>query len=168
MLVVVSGLPGTGKSTLADALAARLRAPVASVDPIEGAIVRAGIPQSFETGLAAYLVAAAVADAALAAGLDVIVDAVSSVEPARDMWRGLAARHGATMRVLVCELPDDEVALERLARRERDLGIPEPAAEALAARRAEWTPWPEPHIVLDGRARADGNVERALAWIAGG
>ena len=45
-LIVVSGLPGTGKSTLADALGAALAVPVLSVDPIEGAITGAGIPRS--------------------------------------------------------------------------------------------------------------------------
>jgi predicted kinase len=165
VLVVVSGLPGTGKSTLADALAPRLGAVVCSVDPIEGAIVRAGIPQGFETGLAAYLVAEAVADAALRGGLPVIVDAVSSVEPARDMWRSLAARHGVPLHVLVCELPDDGAALARLAGRRRGLGLPEPGPANLAARRAEWTPWPEPQLVIDGARPVGEGVERALAWL---
>lgn len=62
MLIVVSGLPGTGKSTIADGIARTRQTPVLSVDPIESAIVRAGIPASFETGLAAYLVAQTLAD----------------------------------------------------------------------------------------------------------
>ena len=57
MLIVLSGMPGTGKSAIADGIASARRAPVFSVDPIESEIVRAGIPASFETGLAAYLVA---------------------------------------------------------------------------------------------------------------
>jgi broad-specificity NMP kinase len=35
VLVVMSGLPGTGKSAIADALRHELGAPVLSVDPIE-------------------------------------------------------------------------------------------------------------------------------------
>ena len=57
MLIVLSGLPGTGKSAVADGIARALRLPVLSVDPLESAILQAGIPPSFETGLAAYLVA---------------------------------------------------------------------------------------------------------------
>ncbi|MGO8948518.1 MAG: AAA family ATPase [Ktedonobacterales bacterium] len=53
----MSGLPGSGKSTIAERLAERLKLPLFSVDPIESAIIRAGIPRSFATGLAAYLVA---------------------------------------------------------------------------------------------------------------
>jgi chloramphenicol 3-O-phosphotransferase len=57
-LVIVSGVPGAGKSTLADALGRELAAPVLSVAPVEAAIWRSGIKPCFETGLAAYEVAA--------------------------------------------------------------------------------------------------------------
>jgi predicted kinase len=167
VLIVVSGLPGRGKSTLASSIARDLRAPVLSVDPIESAIARAGIAPSFETGLAAYLVAEACADASLADGLDVVVDAVSGVEPAREMWRGLAARHGVALRVIVCVLDDAEVS-RRLAARDRGLLVGEPSPDALAARAAEWTDWIEPHLVLDSAEPADANARRALAWLAAG
>ena len=56
-LIAMSGLPGSGKSTIAEGIARRLSIPILSVDPIESAIITAGIARSFETGLAAYLVA---------------------------------------------------------------------------------------------------------------
>jgi predicted kinase len=164
VLIVVSGLPGSGKSTLADGIGAARRAAVLSVDPIESAILRAGVAPSFETGLAAYLVAEACAEAALAAGLDAVVDAVSSVETARSMWRSLAARHGAALRVIVCALDAGEAA-RRIAGRDRGLATPEPDARAIAAREAEWTPWPERHLRLDSSVPAADNLARALAWL---
>lgn len=54
--LVLSGLPGTGKSELANSLAYHLQIPVFSVDPIESAIIRSGIARSYETGLASYFV----------------------------------------------------------------------------------------------------------------
>ena len=53
MLIIVSGLPGTGKSAIADGLGQAIGAPVLSIHPIESALVSAGIESTFETGLAA-------------------------------------------------------------------------------------------------------------------
>jgi predicted kinase len=166
MLIVVSGLPGSGKSALAGGIGLARAAPVLSVDPIEAAILRAGIERSFETGLAAYTVAEACADAFLAAGLDAVVDSVSSVEPARDMWRSLAARHGAPLRVIVCSL-DPAEARNRIAARQRSLALPEPTEDDLRARAGEWMPWPEPHLLLDSLEPPEVNLDRALAWLEG-
>ncbi|HEY1389071.1 MAG TPA: AAA family ATPase, partial [Ktedonobacterales bacterium] len=85
-LIVLSGLPGSGKSAIAELLAQRLRLPIFSVDPIESAIVKAGIARSFETGLAAYLVAATLADEQLKLGSSVIIDAVNAEEEGKDVW----------------------------------------------------------------------------------
>jgi predicted kinase len=164
VLVVVSGLPGTGKSTLADRLGRELGAPVVSVDPLESALLRAGLEPSFETGLAAYLAAEVAADAVLAAGHDVIVDAVSGVEPARDQWRGLAVRHRVSLRVIVCRLDPGEAA-RRLAARDRGLAMGEPTPGDVAARSAEWTDWPEPHLVLAATRTPESLCATALAWL---
>jgi predicted kinase len=42
VLIVVSGLPGTGKSAVAEGLAARLKAVHLAIDPIEDALLDAG------------------------------------------------------------------------------------------------------------------------------
>ena len=164
MLIVVSGLPGSGKSALADGIGLARSVPVLSVDPIEAPILRSGIPRSFESGLAAYTVASACADAFLAGGLDAVIDAVSSVEPARDMWRSLAARHGTPLRIIVCSL-DPAEALVRLAGRSRGLALPEPTEDDLRARAGAWTPWTEPHLLLDSLQPPEVNLDRALAWL---
>jgi predicted kinase len=51
MLIVFSGMAGTGKSALSEQVAKGLRIPVFSVDRIESAILGAGMVRSFETGL---------------------------------------------------------------------------------------------------------------------
>ncbi|MEZ5190632.1 MAG: hypothetical protein R2717_07150 [Schumannella sp.] len=70
----------------------RLGLPVLSVDPIEVAILSAGIGADQPTGLAAYLVAETMAEGVLASGRGVVIDAVNAVEPAREQWVRLAAR----------------------------------------------------------------------------
>lgn len=55
---------------------------------------RAGVDRGQPAGLAAYLVAEALADGVLELGQNVIIiDAVNAVEAARQQWRTLASRH---------------------------------------------------------------------------
>ncbi len=166
MLIVVSGLPGSGKSTIADALGRALSVPVFSVDPIEAAIWRSGVPASHETGVAAYEVAATLAEHQMRLGMDAIVDAVSAVEIARDMWREAARRAGADLRVIEVVCSDETVHRQRLESRRRDIrGFYEPTWEQVLARRAEYGPWREQRLVLDSATDLPGNVARALAYV---
>lgn len=65
MLVVLGGLPGTGKTTIARGLAARLGAAHVRIDAIESAMWRAGIGPEQPTGIGSYVVAEAVAESCL-------------------------------------------------------------------------------------------------------
>lgn len=161
----MSGMSGTGKSGVAAGIGRARRAPVLSVDPIESAILRAGIAASFETGLAAYLAVEAVADLALWVGLDVVIDAVNSVDAARDMWRALARKHGVRLAIIECVISDAAVHADRVARRDRGFALPEPTWADVERRRAEWTPWPEPHLTLDAMNPAGANLATALTHL---
>jgi predicted kinase len=166
-LIVLSGLPATGKSAIADGIARARHVPVLSVDPIESAILRAGIPQTFETGLAAYLIALTLADRNLAAGLDPVIDAVNSVEQAKDWWRELAAKHAVELKIIECVVSDEGIHRTRLASRERGLASGEPSWADVERRRAEWTKWTEPHLILDAVDAAEVNLAKALDYVAG-
>ena len=71
----MAGLPGSGKSTIAEVIGETLSKPIVSVDPIESSILRAGIDPDQPTGLAAYLVAETLAESIIRAGRGLIVDA---------------------------------------------------------------------------------------------
>ncbi len=101
MLIVVSGLPGSGKSTIADGISRALSIPVFSIDPIEAAMWRNGIAKS-QTGIAAYEVAAALAAEQLRLGHSAIIDAVNPIEAPRTGWRALAAKHRAKLKIVEC------------------------------------------------------------------
>ena len=88
MLIVLGGLPGTGKSTLATRVAEHLKAVHLRIDTIEQAMRDAG--QTVD-GPEGYLVARGLARENLRLGLRVIVDAVNPIAYTRDLWQGLAA-----------------------------------------------------------------------------
>lgn len=164
--MVVSGLPGAGKSSVADALGRRLGAAVLSVDPVEAAMWRCGIPLSFETGVAAYEVVAAVAEHQLRLGLEVIVDAVSSAEVARDAWRQAVGRTGAVMRVVEVICSDETLHRERLAGRVRGIdGFPELSWAEVEHRRDEWEPWDDERAVVDSVVDLEQNVAAVLEFL---
>ena len=53
-LIVVSGLPGTGKTTVGEAVARHSRAVWLSVDDVEDALLGVGSPSDRTTGVAAF------------------------------------------------------------------------------------------------------------------
>jgi predicted kinase len=84
MLLIFGGLPGTGKSTIARLLAARLGAVWLRIDSIEQALIRAETVTRHDIGPAGYLVAYAIAADNLRLGNVVIADSVNpSPLPAR-------------------------------------------------------------------------------------
>jgi predicted kinase len=150
MLIMMAGLPGVGKSTVAKEIARALSAPVVAVDLIEAAMWRAGMERSQPAGLAAYVVAEAIAEGVLALGQRVIVDAVNAVEPARNQWRFLAARSNVPLRIIEVICSDPDVHRQRLQSRSR--GLPpdmEPTWTGVLQRQAAFEPWTDDRLVLD-------------------
>lgn len=173
MLIAMAGLPAAGKSTIADILGARLGASVVSVDPIESAILEAGIDSDQPTGLAAYLVAETIAGLVLESGHDVIVDAVNGVDPAREQWVALAQARGESLRFIEVVCSDIELHRERLENRgRRSPHLNEPTWHAVEQSLDEYSPWSGPsaavaRITLDSSKPLGENVDAALAFVNG-
>ena len=166
MLIALAGLPGAGKSTLATALGRALGAPVLSVDPVEGALLRAGIERSDRTGLAAYLVVAALAERQLDLGLTPVVDAANYVEPARQTWRDLATRRRVPLRWIEVVCTDEAAHRARLEARGDYLpGFYAVTWADVRRRLAETEPWTDDRLVVDTAAPASANLARALAYV---
>ena len=164
-IIVVAGLPGVGKSTLAEGLAQRLQIPIFSVDPIESAILRSGLARSFETGLAAYLAAETLAAEHLALGQSVIIDAVSPVNEAREMWRGLVRRYQARLKIIECVL-DEATHRRRVEARVRRLPhFPELTWDEVEARRNEYLPWQDARLIVDTQQDEQANLKRAVEYV---
>ena len=167
----MAGLPAAGKSTIAEVVGNRIGAPVVSVDPIEAAILSAGIDSDQPTGLAAYLVAEAFADAVIAGGASIIVDAVNAVNPAREQWLKLAERQKAEIRFIEVVCSDAALHQQRLAARAARLAAASlPETFAVEQSLDEWEDWTGAsgaiaRITLDSVEPLGVNVERALAFL---
>lgn len=166
LLVLMSGLPGVGKSAIADALGERLPAVVIPVDEIEAAILASGIERSFETGLAAYTVGAALAAHQLRLGISVVADAANHLEVGREIWVAAVEGLDADVRVIEVLCSDDAVHRARLESRERGLEMfPEPTWADVTQQGTETEPWSRDRLVLDSVRPLDENVGTALDYV---
>jgi len=135
------------------------------VDTIEASMLKAGLPQSFETGLAAYIAARDVAGEHLRLGRNVVVDAVNGVEVAREMWRTLATEcHAALSFVMVICSDTDEHRRRVEARADPTPPLPSPTWAEVVKR--EFVAWDEPVVLIDSLAPPGENVARILNHLA--
>jgi predicted kinase len=119
LLVVVTGAPGAGKTTLARALSAELQLPLLAKDDVKEALFDAlgagGLKRSNELGAASFEVLFRVAARFLESGVSCIVEGnFSWIEPFR-------ALPPARVVQLLCSVPA-ELAIERYGSRERHPG----------------------------------------------
>lgn len=159
VLVVVGGLPGTGKSTIAAPLARELSAPYLRIDTIEQTLRDSG--EMRELGGAGYYVAMAVARDQLRLGLSVVVECVNPEAFTRNLWDGVARDAGASMLnvEVVCS---DAVEHERrvTGRTVHVPGLVPPTWRQVLDR--DYEPWDRERLVVD---TAVLGVEEAVARI---
>src|SRR5262245_2416810 len=89
----MAGLPATGKTTIARALARRLGGIHLRIDTIEQAVVRSGIGTQ-PLGPVGYVIGYALADDYLRQDLTVVADSVNPLGITRDAWREVASAAG--------------------------------------------------------------------------
>jgi aminoglycoside phosphotransferase family enzyme/predicted kinase len=167
-LVLVGGLPGTGKSTLAGHIADelghvvlssdRIRKELAGLNPADPAPAgyRAGIYTPEHTR-AVYAELIARAELLLGLGESVTLDASWSSAPERAAAEQLAIRTHARLSALQCQAPA-EVAAHRMRNR---LGPSDADGVLAAAMRADSDPWPEASLI-DTSATADTAAQQAV------
>ena len=158
-LLITSGVMGSGKSTVARAVAARLGAIVIRTDAVRKRLGGIGIHERATAGFGeglytsdisnrTYTKALGRAAEVVGAGWTVIVDGSFSRAAERAEARRVAHRLGIAHATLWCETPDGAIA-ERLARRAADSGdISDGHPELLPEHRARYeAPEGEPGVV---------------------
>jgi predicted kinase len=166
MLIVLGGLPGVGKTTIARELARRLGALHIRIDSIEQAIRESGVTV-VSLDDAGYRVGYAVAEDNLRLGRIVIADSVNPVPATRDRWVEVAHRAQAVAAEVEVQCSDDREHRRRVeARLERPSERGGPTWDAVVSR--DYRSWDRRHIVIDTAGqRVEESVAALQAALAG-
>jgi predicted kinase len=166
MLVILSGLPGVGKTTVARELARQIDAVHLRIDSIEDAIREAATSDRpvEEVG---YRVAYAIAEDNLRVGRTIIADSVNPLQLTRDAWLTVAKRAGVTAVEIEVRCSAPEEHRRRIeARAAETPGLKMPTWADVVAR--EHHPWDRDHLVIDSaNGTIDENVCAIRAALAG-
>ena len=157
-LIVFSGLPGTGKTTLAKALAVALPAIHLRIDTIENALQNSVLKiEPYED--VGYQVAYALARDNLRLDHNVIADSVNLVEITRDAYHRVAADCGVPCLDIELVCSDVHEHRQRVEQRTSDLpGQRLPDWQSVIAR--DFEPWTSERITMDTAGRS---VEQCTA-----
>lgn len=146
-LILLGGLPGTGKSTVAVPLARELHAAYLRIDTIEQAMADSG-ELAARPRAAGYMVGYALARDQLGLGVTVVAECVNPLKITRDAWREVGEAHGEWMLEVELVCSDKDEHRSRVERRTVDIpGLKLPAWQQVADR--EYEPWDREHLVID-------------------
>jgi predicted kinase len=168
-LIVFAGLPGTGKSTLAEAAGRVFGWPVFSKDRLEAALWRGGLTREMGSGWAAYELLTTLAEQQLRLDQSAVLDSVAGRTGLRRQWRELAERCGAAFRMVECVCSNESLHRARLAGRQR--GIPgwyELDWAEVERVRGEYEPLTDERLLVDMVRPLNDNLAAVLAYLRAG
>ena len=166
-LIVFSGLPGTGKSALAETLGREMGIPVFAYDWLMGVIEPFEIlPSSLIRGQIGYALLTRLARRQLMLGQSAMLDSVVGWASQREDWRMMAAEFGTAFYAIETICSDEALHRARLEGRIR--GIPgwhELNWADIERSRTAYQAWEGERLVVDAVQPLDENLDLVRRYL---
>jgi predicted kinase len=161
-LVIFSGPPGVGKSTLSYALAQRTGWALITRDGIDRGLEKA---EAFHPR-AGYEVIFELSRLNLQNNVSIILDAVFTTKAIRDQIIAIGNESKADVYFVVCTCSDERIWEDRVKKRPEMVAGWTPADWNEVQRVRElYEKWEKPHLVLDSVNSLDENIQKLFRYI---
>jgi predicted kinase len=162
-LVIFSGLPGAGKSTLAEKLARQLRWPLLCIDDVIGEVPENAGIEFWDSKVDVLL---DLVTTQLKLGLDVIVDSVF-MNMDRQHAQELARKHGARFLPIYVTVSDDKIWEQRVTKRYDEMNNKDVATwERILHQREHFAAWEEgTALFIDSVNALESNYQKVFDFV---
>lgn len=168
VLIIISGVSGTGKSSLSNKIGLELSIPVFSIDLVKAFFLKTGLAENgWETVREkGYQLLADFAEYQLKLNQSVIVDGVFARKEFRTQQLDIAKTHNAKLKIIECICSDEETHKRRVLNRKRNIeGLPEIEWDYVKKVEQIITKWEGEHLILDAMTSIEENYLLAKKYI---
>ncbi|MBK6565947.1 MAG: AAA family ATPase [Saprospiraceae bacterium] len=167
-LIIISGVSGTGKSSLSNKIGHELSIPVFSIDLIKAFFLKTGLAENgWETVREkGYQLLADFAENQLKLNQSVIIDGVFARKEFRTRLLDIAKTHNAKLKIIACICTDQDTHMQRILNRKRNIeGLPEIEWDYVKKVKETFTEWKDEHLTLDALSTIEENYLLAKKYI---
>lgn len=164
-IILICGLPGTGKSTLAEAIAKQLNLPLFSKDTLEASLVEHGVMTTDQLNGVGYTLLKNLVDDHEARGLSVVVDFIADRDRTLNFWPELPEKNLIAIECICTQAAEHR---RRIETRKRNIkGWYELNWADVTRAAANYTPLVAERLVLDTADNRLDITAKALRYVSG-
>lgn len=162
-IIIVGGIPGTGKTTLAELLSKRIEVSCFSKDKLEAVILRRGVASKDSLNGVGYALLAEIAQIEIAHGRSVILDCIAPAHRVIEFWQKIVNKN---MVYIECICSDKAIHKQRIEDRTRQIsGWYELTWSDVLKISESYSSFSENRIVIDSTNDLESNLQKVLNYM---
>lgn len=163
-IIIIGGIPGAGKSTLAKALSKELNIPAFAKDELEAAVARRGLCNNKETQGVGFEIMAVIAKNQIENNNSAIFDFIASKSRITERWPELLE---SEIKYIECICSNEEIHKERIQSRNRNIeGWYELVWEDVLTIKQYFQPLMANRLIVDSVNNINDNIAMAIEYVS--